>query len=158
MEIAKIVIQAVMDAAMIVIMVLAALEDAKTGIVHPRYQIMIFALAVLHLPYAFIFEGWVSGVMHIAAGILLWGVQLLIFAIFKSGVGGADFKVSGSLALYLSLIPGLVMVLSHGLAAIGYALYMRFIKHKHKESVRLMPFLLIGFVIARIVGWIMMFV
>lgn len=158
MALPLIIIQACMDIAMLVVMTFAAIADAKSGVVKPIYQILIFALAVLHLIPVFIWEGWLSGVLHIAAGLLLWIIQWALVAIFKSGISGADFKISGSLALYLSLLPGLIMVLAHGLSALGYVLFHRIKNHKRIASVRLIPFLMVGFVVARIFAWIIAFV
>ena len=150
----QIIVKIIFDVLICAVMILASIDDVKTRKVRPVFQIVLAVLAVAHLIYTFIAVGASSGLYLLAAGALLFVVYFAIYEIFKGGIGGADFKVSTTLALYLGVIPAVVMVIGHTLAGLCYKYYMKLVHHKYIERVALMPFLLAGFIIADALDWV----
>ena len=78
----------------------------------------------------------------------------LMVLIFKKGIGGADTKVSSMMALYLGLVPSVIMVVGHFVSAIIYVVYEKLKNHKYVASVPLMVFIGIGYLITIIIKWL----
>jgi prepilin signal peptidase PulO-like enzyme (type II secretory pathway) len=87
------------------------------------------------------------------AGALMFVIYITLVLIFKTGIGGADTKVSSIMALHLGLANGALLVFTHFIAAMIYAAYMSIVKHKRIASVPLMVFIAIGFAITMIIKW-----
>lgn len=141
------------DIVVLAVLIFASIDDIKTRIVRPVFQLIILSIAVLHTIFAFGHYGWRIGITYIATGVLMFLIYIVMLLIFKTGIGGADTKVTSSLALYLGVWPAIIMVLVHGIAGVGYAGFMEVTKKKHVKSVPLMIFLAIGFVAARGLYW-----
>ena len=154
-----IILQALFDASMLGVMIFAAISDGKTKKV-PWWAIWTsLGISVTHSVFVFGHFGFKEGILHVVTGVLMATIYLIMVLIFKGkGIGGADSKMTSILALYLGLIPTIVMMIVHYLAAIIYKVFMSKVKHKTIKSVRLMIFLGIGFVAAIITNWIILLV
>ena len=84
----------------------------------------------------------------------MFAIHVILLAIFKTGIGGADAKINSIMALYLGLIQAVIMIVVHAVAALLYVLGMKIAKKKTVASVRLMPFILIGFVVTKVIWWV----
>lgn len=154
MTTSQIIVKIIFDVIICGIMVYASIDDIKTRTVKPVFQIAVAVVSLLHLIYTFVFVSATTGLYLLAAGALLFVIYFIMYEIFKGGIGGADIKVSAVLAMYLGLLPAVVMVVGHTVAALVYKYYMKFAKHKYVERVALMPFLFAGFIMAEIVAWL----
>lgn len=140
----------------------AAFRDAKTRIVSPTIQLSLLGTALAH----FGFMLWVgiagyfdtinvwSALKLLFAGILMFTIYITLVLIFKTGIGGADTKVTSIMALYLGLGGALVMIVGHFVSAIAYVIFEKVAHKKHVASVPLMVFILIGYIAALAVEWI----
>ena len=155
------IISAIFDVAVAAILALAALNDAKTRIVRPSLQLSLFAIAVAHFIFVLgtAYFGNLSIVKPMDAwmlpisGALMFAIYITMVLIFKAGIGGADTKVTSTMALYLGLFPCLIMIISHFVAAIVYVVYEKVKNHRHIASVPLMVFIGIGYAVTLIVKW-----
>lgn len=142
------------DIVALVVLVLASVSDIKTRIVPPVYQYLLAAIAVLHTVYLFALGRTDEVMISIGTGLMVFIIYIVLFLIFKSGIGGADTKVTSIMALYLGFGQTIYFILAHAVAAISYALYKRVFKKQIVKSVPLMPYLVIGFIVARVIWWI----
>ena len=149
------ILSIILDIAVMVILLFASKEDVKTRIVPPKIQIALAVCSVLNLLNKFfIIKDVKDAVNCLITGIGLFLIYIIFVLVGKGGIGGADTKVSSLLALFLGLKQTIILMLTHCIVAIIYTAY-RFIKHKEQlKSVPLMPFLAIGFFVARLVYWI----
>lgn len=158
MSLVTMIVQIIFDLAILGIMIFAAISDGKTKQVPWWAMWTTLGIAVLHTVFAFGHYGIKEGFIYIGTGVVMALIYLIMLLIFKGkGIGGADSKMTTFLSLYLGLWPSLIMIIVHYVAAIGYKGYMSLAKHKTIKSVRLMIFLSIGYVVAKIVEWIAIF-
>jgi hypothetical protein len=155
------IISALFDIAVFAVLIFAAKDDSKTRIVRPSIQLTLLGVAVAHFLFvlaASLFlnvQGVTLGyaLQFPLAGALMFVIYITLVLIFKTGIGGADTKVSSIMALHLGLANGALLVFTHFIAAMIYAAYMSIVKHKRIASVPLMVFIAIGFAITMIIKW-----
>ena len=164
------IIQACFDLAVLGIMIATAIQDWKTKIVNPKLQWSLFAVSCSYATYVLIAGSttgdpgiingfpW-TGIWLIVSGILMFTIHCAI-AKFSGGkgIGGADAKVTSIMAMYLGLIQAVIMTVVHSISALIYKFY-RYARYKETVvSVRLMPFILIGYIAVKTVWWIIQFI
>ena len=155
------IISAVFDLLVGGIILFAALDDAKTRIVRPSIQWSLLGVSVAHflfvlwtayfgnLPEVVPFDAWELPL----SGALMFAIYITLVLVFKSGIGGADTKVSSIMAMYLGLVPAIIMVVGHFVSAIAYVVFEKVKNHKHIASVPLMVFIGIGYILTLIIKW-----
>lgn len=156
------IIEAIFDFIIGGVLVFAAIDDAKTRIVKPSIQWTLLGVTLAHFLFVLIvalthsypdINLW-SALELPLAGALMFIVYIVLVLVFKSGIGGADTKVSSIMAFYLGLVPSVIMVVGHFVSAIVYVVYEKLAKHKHVASVPLMVFIGIGYLITLIIKWL----
>lgn len=156
------IIEAIFDLLVGCVITFAAIDDAKTRIVKTKIQLTLLGIAVAHFLFVLvvaltnsldIVNLW-SALELPAAGVLMFAIYITLVLIFKTGIGGADTKVSSIMALYLGLFPSIIMVVGHFVSAIFYVVYQKVKNHKHIASVPLMVFIGIGYLITLIIKWL----
>lgn len=151
------IVRGILDLIVLAIMIYASIDDVKTRYVKPRFQISLLVIAVINLGFQFFaFPGdiWGHAMSCLLSGIGMFVLYITLVLVFKSGIGGADTKVSSTMALYLGLSESIIMMLMHLVAALGYSAFSKAVMKKHVASVPLMIFILIGYVVARATFWI----
>lgn len=157
------IIGAIFDLIIGGVLVFAAIDDAKTRIVKPSIQWTLLGVTLAHFLFVLIValthscpdivDLW-SALELPLAGALMFIIYIVLVLVFKSGIGGADTKVSSIMAFYLGLLPSVIMVVGHFVSAIVYVVYEKLAKHKHVASVPLMVFIGIGYLITLIIKWL----
>jgi Flp pilus assembly protein protease CpaA len=152
MNIAKLIF----DVLVLVILVLASVSDIKTRLVPTKYQYALLACSVAHVAYVgFIEKNSVLMLNCILSGVFVFAIYIAMVLIFKTGIGGADTKVTSLMALFLGWQQTICFVIAHCITALAYTGYMSVAKKKKIKSVPLMPFLVAGYVITKII-WALM--
>lgn len=152
---------ALFDLAVGGVILFAALDDAKTRIVRPSIQWSLLGLAVAHFLFTLGVALWgdlefvsLWGALQLPlSGILMFAIYITLVLVFKTGIGGADTKVSSIMALYLGLIPAIIMIVGHFVSAMAYVIYEKIKNHRNIASVPLMVFIGIGYLITLGVKW-----
>lgn len=156
------IISAIFDLVVLGIIFFAAKDDAKTRIVRPSIQLTLLGVSVAH--FLFVLGTALWGNLESVAlrdaitlplsGLLMFAIYITLVLVFKTGIGGADTKVSSIMAMYLGLFPAVIMVVGHFLAAMIYVVYEKVRYNKHIASVPLMVFIGIGYAITLIIKWL----
>lgn len=149
-------IQACFDAAVLVIMILAAVDDGKTRTVRPGYQWALLAAALLHLVFEFAAyprDVWNHGMHCVLGGVLMFAVYITAFLVQPSGQGGADTKVTSLVALFTGLRQAILTMVFHAVAALGYRAWYKRKYGKRVASVPLMVLIAIGYSATKILFW-----
>lgn len=140
----------------------AALDDGKTRIVRPSIQWGLLATATAHFLFMLYVAYWgnIESIQPwnawqlLIAGVLMFAIYITLVLVFKTGIGGADTKVSSIMAFYLGLVPSVIMVVGHFASAIIYVVYKKIRYNKYIASVPLMVFIGIGYLITLAIKWI----
>lgn len=144
----------------------AALDDGKTRIVRPSIQWGLLGVAVAHFLFM-LFTAYFGGLDSVQpwdawqlplSGVLMFAIYITLVLVFKTGIGGADTKVSSIMALYLGLVNSIIMVVGHFVSAIVYVVYEKIRHNKHIASVPLMVFIFIGYIITLAFKWVTFFI
>ncbi len=155
------IIQAIFDVVVLGLICAAAKMDGKDRIVKPWTQWALLSTATLH--FIFILVAYFTGYEGLAlwdvlnyplSGVLMFTIYIVLVLIFKKGIGGADTKVTSIMAFYLGLIPSVIMIIVHFLAAIAYVGFQWVKNKKYVASVPLMIYVGIGYVAALIAQWV----
>lgn len=161
-----IIISAIFDLIVAGLILFAALDDGKTRIVRPSIQWGLLGTATAHFLFMLYTAYWGNlesvkpwdAWQLLLSGVLMFVIYITLVLVFKTGIGGADTKVSSIMALYLGLVPAIIMVVGHFASAIIYVVYEKIRHHKHIASVPLMVFIGIGYLITLAVKWIAYFI
>lgn len=161
-----IIISAIFDLIVAGLILFAALDDGKTRIVRPSIQWGLLGAATAHFLFMLYTAYWGNlesvkpwdAWQLLLSGVLMFVIYITLVLVFKTGIGGADTKVSSIMALYLGLVPAIIMVVGHFASAIIYVVYEKIRHHKHIASVPLMVFIGIGYLITLAVKWIAYFI
>ena len=155
------IILAVFDLMIAALITIAALDDAKTRIVRPSLQLSLLGVAFAH--FIFVLCVALSGTLETVtlwdalelplAGILMFAIYITLVLVFKTGIGGADTKVSSIMALHLGVSLSVVMVVGHFVSAIVYVVYEKIKHNRHIASVPLMVFIGIGYLLTLAIKW-----
>ncbi len=160
------IISAIFDLVVLGIIFFAAKDDAKTRIVRPSIQLSLLGVAIAHFLFVLGTALWgnlESVVLWDAlelplSGILMFAIYITLVLVFKTGIGGADTKVSSIMSMYLGLLPAVIMVVGHFVSAIVYVVYEKVKHNKHIASVPLMVFIGIGYLLTLIIKWSALFI
>ena len=143
------------DVLVLLVLVLASITDIKTRIVPPKYQYALAGVTAAHLAFLFIAKQTGEAIWCLATGALVFAVYIGVFLVFKTGIGGADTKVTSLMAAYLGWPQTIWFILAHAGVVLGYAAFKKIAKKENVKSVPLMPFLAAGYVITRAIWWIL---
>lgn len=157
-----IVINIIFDAIVAGFILFAAFDDGKTRIVRPSIQIGLLCTATAHFLFMLYTAYWGNPDLVtpweawelLMSGVLMFVIYITLVLVFKTGIGGADTKVSSIMAFYLGLIPSIIMVAGHFISAIIYVVYEKIRHNKYVASVPLMVFIGIGYLITLIIKWV----
>lgn len=149
----KIIIQIIFDLIVLGICIPASCVDIKTRKVPPAYQIALGICSLAHFVVLSILEQSIQW-NYLLTGLFVFAIYIAMVLIFKTGIGGADTKMTSLLAFYLGFKESIIMMVSHGIFGIGYTLYRAFFKKEKIKSIPLMPFLTAGYVTAKIFYWV----
>ena len=162
-----IIISAIFDVIVGALIAFAAFDDGKTRIVRPSIQWALLGTATAHFLFMLYTAYWGNipelvipwdAWELLVSGVLMFTIYITLVLVFKTGIGGADTKVSSIMALYLGILPSIIMVVGHFVSAIVYVVYEKIRHHKHIASVPLMVFIGIGYIIALAIKWITFFI
>lgn len=162
-----IIISVIFDVIIAALIGFAAFDDGKTRIVRPGIQWALLGTATAHFLFMLYTAYWGNlpelvtpwdAWELLVSGILMFTIYITLVLVFKTGIGGADTKVSSIMAFYLGLIPSIIMVVGHFASAIIYVVYEKVRHHKHIASVPLMVFIGIGYIITLAYKWIAFFI
>lgn len=153
------IIQACFDTLMLTLLLLSAFSDAKTRTISGKLQLSMLVVSVAHLIFEFIAypnDLWGHPLSCLITGSFIFIMYIVMVLIMKdkTQIGGADTKISSIMGLYLGLDQMVCSVIVHTLTALCYAGYNRYIKKKIVKSVPLMVYMTIGFVVTKIIYWI----
>lgn len=161
------IISAIFDIIVAMLIAFAAFDDGKTRIVRPSIQWALLGTATAHFLFMLYTAYWGNIPAYVTpwsawellvAGVLMFTIYITLVLVFKTGIGGADTKVSSIMALYLGIFPSIIMVVGHFVSAIAYVVYEKVRHHKHIASVPLMVFIGIGYLITLAIKWVTMFI
>lgn len=160
------IISVVFDLIVAALIAFAAFDDGKTRIVRPSIQWALLGTATAHFLFMLYTAYWenLDSVRPwdawelLISGILMFAIYITLVLVFKTGIGGADTKVSSIMAFYLGLVPSIIMVVGHFVSAIVYVVYEKIRHNKHIASVPLMVFIGIGYLITLAIKWSAFFI
>lgn len=146
------IVQLIFDFLVLIIIGLASRVDIKTRKVPPAYQASLAICSVGHFLVTSIMKQSVQW-NYLLTGTFVFAIYIIMVLIFKTGIGGADTKMTSLLALYLGFKETMAMMVAHCISAVVYTLYKLFFKKEKVKSVPLMPYLTIGYIVAKLFSW-----
>jgi leader peptidase (prepilin peptidase)/N-methyltransferase len=147
------IVQLVFDFIVLAILGISSYSDVKTRKVQPIYQIALAVCSVGHFITMSILEHQILW-NHLFTGLGVFTIYIAMVLIFKTGIGGADTKMTSLLALYLGFRGTMIMMIAHCVVAILYTIFNKVVFKKTIKSIPLMPFLTAGYVISKIIIWL----
>lgn len=154
-EILPAILQAVFDLVILIVMLFASKDDIKTRLVPPKYQIALGITSLVHMAtMPIVLADWKLFLNYLLTGLFVFTIYIVAVLIFKTGIGGADTKVTSIMASFLGWKQTICFIISHALVAIGLSFFRLKNTGIKTQSVPLMPFLMIGFVITKAIYWL----
>lgn len=138
-----------LDVALLVLLFLASIEDLRTRLIPPKYQIAFLIVAVARVVTHIIVGDFSSMRSCLIAGVGVFALYIITFAIFRKGVGGADTKITSTLALYLGVWQTFELMIAHTVFGILYVAANAVKKRKMVTSLPLMPIITAAYILTR---------
>ena len=147
----NLILQIVFDICVLGVCIGASISDIKTRKVPVVYQVL---LGICSLSKFIVFSVLEHKVQWncLLTGLFVFAIYIGMVLLFKSGIGGADTKMTSLMAFYLGFKSTMIMMVSHGVIGVAYVIYKMLVKYEKVQSIPLMPFLTAGFLIAAVVN------
>lgn len=155
MSTTTLIIETIFNIIVLGILSAASVTDIKKRYVPPLYQYMLLGTTIVHmLAVLFIEQNWQMALNCLLSGIFTFAVHIILILIFKTGIGGADTKVTSLMASFLGWKQTIAFIFSHSIVAVVYYIFQFRTKGIKIKSVPLMPFLTAGFIITKAIVYL----